>query len=110
MHKKDLDIRKIIDNYLTDKFSRQDFIDLMDSISREEGVSEFQNKLAEEWEKSINQKDEIDRQEILNLHFEASRIIANSEKDKSPGKKVDNPSDFQRRWGKASGRAQHDQI
>lgn len=83
MHKKDLDIRKIIDNYLTDKFSRQDFIDLMDSISREEGVSEFQNKLAEEWEKSINQKDEIDRQERLNLHFEAYRLIANSEKDKS---------------------------
>ena len=33
-----------------------------------------------------------------------------SEKDESPGKKVDNPSDFQRRWGKASGRAWHDQI
>ena len=33
-----------------------------------------------------------------------------SEKDESPGKKVDNPSDFKRRWGKASGRAQHDQI
>ena len=83
MHKKDLDIGKIIDNYLTDKFSKQDFIDLMDNISKEEGMSQFERKLADEWEQKINKKDEIDREERLNLHFEATGIIVNSERRKS---------------------------
>lgn len=83
MHKKDLDIGKIIDNYLANKFSKQDFIDLMDSISNEEEMSEFHRKLADEWEQKINKKDEIDGQERVNLHFEAARIISNSERNRS---------------------------
>ena len=37
-------------------------------------------------------------------------VLPIQKKMKAQEKKVDNPSDFQRRWGKASGRAQHDQI
>lgn len=82
MHKKDLDIEEIIDRYLTNKFSRQDFIDLMESISQEKGISELQRKFAEEWEQGMEQNEEIDKQERLKLHYEASNIITNSEKDK----------------------------
>lgn len=84
MHKKDLDIEEIIDRYLTNKFSRQDFIDLMESISQEKGISELQRKFAEEWEQGMEQNEEIDKQERLKLHYEASNIITNSEKDIFP--------------------------
>lgn len=53
MHEKDRDIEKIIDRYLNNQFSRQDFIDLMESISQEKGISKFQHRLYEEWEKSM---------------------------------------------------------
>ncbi len=83
MHEKDLDIEKIIDRYLTNKFSRQDFIELMDNISNERGISEFQSKFAEEWVQSMRQNEETDKQDRLKLHYEASAIIANSEKNKT---------------------------
>ncbi|MDR1718274.1 MAG: hypothetical protein ACK5KN_04100 [Dysgonomonas sp.] len=63
MRKKDLDIEKIIDRYLTNKFSRQDFIDLMESIAHEKGMAEFQRKFSEEWEESMEQNEEAD------IHF-----------------------------------------
>ena len=54
---------------------------------------------------------QVDERKLWLYHDPGSENSSSySEKDKSPGKKVDNPSDFQRRWGKASGRAQHDQI
>lgn len=84
MREKSLDTEKIIDRYLTNKFSRQDFIDLMESISHEEGIAEFQNKLSEEWEKSMEQNEEADIQERFKLHNEASNIITNSKKLESP--------------------------
>ena len=53
----------------------------------------------------------VDERKLWLYHDPGSENSSSySEKDESPGKKVDNPSDFQRRWGKASGRAQHDQI
>lgn len=84
MREKDLDIEKIIDRYLTNKFSRQDFIDLMVSISHEKGMSEFQRKFGEEWEKSMEQNDEADVQERSKLYNEASNIIVSSKRHETP--------------------------
>ena len=48
----------------------------------------------------------VDERKLRLYHDPGSENSSSySEKDESPGKKVDNPSDFQRRWGKASGRA-----
>lgn len=84
MREEDLDIEKIIDRYLTNKFSRQDFIDLMENISQEEGISEFQHRLSQEWEKSMAEDNNADLQERFKQHGEASDIIANSRKQEAP--------------------------
>lgn len=84
MRKKDLDIEKIIDCYLTNKFSRQDFIDLMESIAHEKGMAEFQRKFSEEWEESMEQNEEADIQERSKLYHEASNIIADAKRRETP--------------------------
>lgn len=83
MRKKDLDIEKIIDRYLTNKFSRQDFIDLMESIVHEKGITEFQRTLSEEWKQSMAEDDDVDLHTRFKLHREASDIITNSRKQRT---------------------------
>lgn len=83
MQKKDLEIEKIIDRYLTNKFSRQDFIDLMKSIAHEKGIAEFQCEFSEKWKISMDQDENVDIHERLKLHNEALNIIRKTKKDES---------------------------
>ncbi|MBK5721979.1 FecR domain-containing protein [Dysgonomonas sp. Marseille-P4677] len=83
MRKKDLNIEKIIDRYLNNTFSKQDFIDLMESIFHKKGISEFERKLEEKWIESMKQNGDANIQERSELYNEASNIIVNSKKYES---------------------------
>lgn len=82
MHEKDLNIEQIIDRYLNNEFSRQDFIYLMENISKGSATSEFQNRLYKEWEKEIdlNLDQETSLLERLELRHEALNIVTGSKK------------------------------